>query len=144
MGTTVFAPQRGNMGHTNTLQNFLEKLQAKGWQLLPGTWGEWWQRRLRRPSVARPHRWLREFSTCSRQIDTMTSVPCTVFGAWHFSGETFSKQGARHVKTCHAPGGLPLEIIQFICFSPCQQIILHELLICLGIAEKGLDKFPVY
>jgi hypothetical protein len=42
------------MGHTNTPQNFLEKLQAKGWQLLPGTWGEWWQRRLRRPGVARP------------------------------------------------------------------------------------------
>jgi hypothetical protein len=54
MGAATFAPAQGNIGHTNTLQNFLAKLQTEGWQLLPGTVGEWWQRRLRRPSRARP------------------------------------------------------------------------------------------
>ena len=54
MGANVFGPEKGNVGHINTWQNFLEKLQNEGWQLLSGTGDEWWQRQLRRPSGIRP------------------------------------------------------------------------------------------
>ena len=53
MGADAYAPQKNNVGHTNTLQNFLQQLQKEGWELLPGTGGDWWVRRLRRPSRAK-------------------------------------------------------------------------------------------
>lgn len=54
MGAAAYTPQSNNVGHTSTLQNFLEQLQKDGWELLPNRSGEWWQRQLRRPSQDRP------------------------------------------------------------------------------------------
>ena len=54
MGAAPYAPQKDNVGHTNTLQIFIEKLQDEGWELLRDKGGNWWEKRLRRPSEARP------------------------------------------------------------------------------------------
>ena len=54
MGAAMYAPQKENVGHTNTLQIFIQKLQSDGWELLNDKGSNWWEKRLRRPSEARP------------------------------------------------------------------------------------------
>jgi hypothetical protein len=54
IGSDAFAPQRNNGGHSNTLQILIEKLQKEGWELVKDQGSGWWEKRLRRPSDARP------------------------------------------------------------------------------------------
>lgn len=48
VGANSYGAQKSNVGHQNTLNNFLQKLQADGWELQPLAGADWWQRRLRR------------------------------------------------------------------------------------------------
>ncbi len=45
-----FVPQKNNVGYANVYQDLLLKLQKDGWELLPDEGGEWWGKRLRRPT----------------------------------------------------------------------------------------------
>ena len=54
MGAPQYGPQKDNIGHTNTLQIFITKLEDDGWELLKEKGTNWWENRLRRPSDERP------------------------------------------------------------------------------------------
>jgi len=57
MGTT-WSPDQHNIGYQNMLHTLVETLQQDGWELMPGTHGAWWSKRLQRPASARTHkRW---------------------------------------------------------------------------------------
>ena len=49
-----FSPQKSNVSHQGTLNNFLETLLASGWELLPPDNDVWWQRRLRHKDLPAP------------------------------------------------------------------------------------------
>ena len=47
IGNVPLAPQKGNSGHQQVLDDFLTSLKHQGWTLLEEAQGEWWQHRLR-------------------------------------------------------------------------------------------------
>ncbi|MEM7112386.1 MAG: hypothetical protein AAF614_08135 [Chloroflexota bacterium] len=57
-GALAYAPQQNNIAHQNIFDIFLQSLQQDGWELLPHSGHQWWQKNLRRtlrqPSAIRP------------------------------------------------------------------------------------------
>ena len=66
MGATIYAPQKNNVGHINIHQIFIKKLEGEGWELLRDKGSNWWEKKLRRPSKARP--------TFAQKIKTLFSA----------------------------------------------------------------------
>ena len=53
-GALAYAPQKNNIAHQNILDIFLQSLQQDGWELLPNSGHQWWQKNLRRTARAQP------------------------------------------------------------------------------------------